>query len=454
MLRCMKSKPPELDSEVVELLRQLRITPRQVHDMHMVFQRIRLHDPLTGSTGPRECTAHSLRRMISSKRQYVTKILRCLLDLAGYRENVSWNGFLFVFLQFCTLSKMEMCQVVFFAIVLQMKSFTVHFITTTQIEEFYSDYADCPFKPFNTSTIDFAMLPVARYSLSDFIELTFRYTQLLNPFLHLQRELQRSMPSLTFWLDFDNVKVQNRKIGLDFFRHKRVMSVLDIIRSAHKEVNKALLEESYQNKSIATISPALYVEGNTFKPLEEQVLVEKGFVPLPVRPYEKQARRSRYHERVPDWMQEHLSSNADPLRGLALGTAFEDARPADIAPALPEGWVAVQDPERPKRLYYWNKATDEVSWTPPLSRDPQSVDQAKEIIRGTMGDQVISHAKDLAEGLTYKALARENKERMQAMARTMELDFIRKARTGEQKMVDMVKMLEKAAPCSLLGRST
>lgn len=33
----------------------------------------------------------------------------------------------------------------------------------------------------------------------DFIELCYRFSQLVNPCMHLQRSLQQSLPSLRFW---------------------------------------------------------------------------------------------------------------------------------------------------------------------------------------------------------------------------------------------------------------
>eukprot|EP00972_Heterocapsa_arctica_P062091 9153565-Heterocapsa_arctica.AAC.1 len=40
------------------------------------------------------------------------------------------------------------------------------------------DYQDCPVNSFNTSSVDFAKLPKAKYRMTDFIELVHHFPQL------------------------------------------------------------------------------------------------------------------------------------------------------------------------------------------------------------------------------------------------------------------------------------
>lgn len=59
--------------------------------------------------------------------------------------------------------------------------------------------------------------------MKDFIELCYRFSQLINPCMHLQRSLQQSLGSLRYWKDIDRIKVYNRKIAIDFFRVKKAL---------------------------------------------------------------------------------------------------------------------------------------------------------------------------------------------------------------------------------------
>mmetsp|Transcript_114447 Transcript_114447/g.356424 ORF Transcript_114447/g.356424 Transcript_114447/m.356424 type:complete len:227 (-) Transcript_114447:30-710(-) len=193
----LRGQPPEPTSEVIELLQSLHMTPRQVTSLWRTFLELKQHDPLTLTTGPNEASTSSMVRLVRTKRQWVAKILILLLDLAGFRDTVTWDGFLFVFLQFCTMSKLELCQVMFYVIARQMKSWTVHYLTSTQLEEFYHDFANCPVKSFDTGSVDFTKLALVKYYMTDFIELLYRFSQLINPCMHLQRSLHQSLHALT-----------------------------------------------------------------------------------------------------------------------------------------------------------------------------------------------------------------------------------------------------------------
>ena len=62
-------------------------------------------------------------RAARNHRKWVSKIMILLLDLAGFKDTaprrpsaslsvakVTWDGFLYVTMQFCALSKLELCQ--------------------------------------------------------------------------------------------------------------------------------------------------------------------------------------------------------------------------------------------------------------------------------------------------------------------------------------------------------
>ena len=43
----------------------------------------------------------------------------------------------------------------------------VHYLTSSQLEEFYDDYYSCPVEAFNTQSIDFAKVPLAKYRMQE-----------------------------------------------------------------------------------------------------------------------------------------------------------------------------------------------------------------------------------------------------------------------------------------------
>ena len=154
--------------QVLEVALWLRI------HFHQIFKQLKQSDPITLRVGPNEVSTASMTRLVKNHRKWVAKILILLLDLAGYKDTVTWDGFLYVTMQFCSMSKLELCQVMFYIVSKAMKSWTVHYLTSSQLEEFYDDYYACPVAAFNTTSIDFAKLPLAKYRMQDYIELCYR----------------------------------------------------------------------------------------------------------------------------------------------------------------------------------------------------------------------------------------------------------------------------------------
>jgi len=411
---------PDPEMEVQDLLDELGVTPKQLQRMYRTFQDLRKYERVPSKKlSMREAMCDSMTRLVTNNRRWVAKILKCVLQLAGFHDIITWDGFVFVFLQFCTLSKVELAQVMFYIISREMKTWTVHFLTSTQLEEFYMDYADCPIVAFNTSTIEFGKLPLAKYRVFDFITLTYRFSQLINPCLYLQRELQRIFPGMAFWTDY-NMKVQNRKITVDFFRHKKVLSLMEAVlisQGKRAETKDKIPLAKPEDVPVVALTPR----------------AREGFAPLPLGPPRPAKQLRRAEEELPEWMQKLHASNEDPLRGLALGSAAEAAKVREVAPALPEEWVALRDPERPKRLYYWNKVTNEVSWIPPPV-PKQTVEEAKEVVRATMGEPLSRVRPDsLSHGLVSKPLGRAREDREDEDNRTKDMAFVREARNSETK---------------------
>lgn len=413
LAKFMTSKPPEPAPEVVDLLKDMRVTPRMVMFYWKTFGQIKQFDSITARTAPDEVTVPSMTKLVRNQREWVSKIMVLLLDLAGFRETVTWDGFLFVTMQFCAMSKLELCQLMFYIVSKEMRSWTVHYLTSSQLEEFYDDYYTCPVPSFNTSSIDFAKLPLAKYRMQDFIELCYRFSQLVNPCMHLQTSLQQRLPSLRFWSDYDRVRVYNRKINIDFFRYRKVSSLLEIMRrqagmsvgplqqyrAECVEKYKVLTAHSTGFRDAEAFHRAILQAGEKCRP------TQKGVIPLPLGVAPPSKERLAREMALPDWMYKYLEKNEAPgtLGGRALGFAAEvEAKRRDAVPK----WL-----------------------TDVLDNQPKSVEEAEELVRATMGEMALkSKIKQIASDLYKKAKPRSEEVQQKAVIRNQELEFIRKSR--------------------------
>jgi hypothetical protein len=428
----MRLNAPTPCVEVTRLLVELQFTPRQINSLYETFQHLKRFDSLTLTTGENEVSVQSTFRLVQSRREWVEKIMTLLLDLAGFNEAVSWDGYIFVFLQFCTLSKVELCQVLFFIISKHMKSWTVQYLTSTQLEEFYEDYKDCPVSSFNTGIIEFSKLPLAKYNMSDFIQLMFRFSQLINPCLHLQRQLQRALPHAKFWADYDHILVANRKIAIDFFRHKKVSSILDAIglASQSKEAEENLRSQRYllesKHRDHRTKDE---VREEMMKILGEikrvQTALGRGDTPLPhdALGLPMPQREKREHEEVlPAWLQEYADANAELLgvRKVEKKAATESAKKA-------------------QRLAVENSGL-------------KSLEDVRASMKRTYGTVVTTKKTPAAQAFEQTMQKRSEGERRVELKRHQELDFIRRNRRGEARRDNMVDILGRCGPCELIDR--
>jgi len=218
----MRGAPLKPSTEVQEVLMHLQIMPKHLARLYAVFSNLKQEekDHRTITTASEVATS-SLKTLVAHRRKYVETCLERLVEFGGCFDVVNWDEFLYIFLKFNSLSKVELCQTMFYIIVKDVKSWTIHYLTCTQLSEYYSVYDDCPVASFSTNEINFAALPLQRYYIADFVELCHRYSQLINPLIHLQRSLQSVLPGLSFWNDYDRVESVNRRINLEFFRVKR-----------------------------------------------------------------------------------------------------------------------------------------------------------------------------------------------------------------------------------------
>lgn len=51
-----------------------------------------------------------------------------------------------------------------------------HYLTAADLQKYYLFYKDCPVRSFSTQGFDFEKMPLARYYISDFAEVTERFS--------------------------------------------------------------------------------------------------------------------------------------------------------------------------------------------------------------------------------------------------------------------------------------
>lgn len=225
---CIKSSPPEPCEEVMELFDQLEMPKNAQHMMYLVFHELKQGTEEDVVEVATEIERSSVAELIFTRRRWCEHILEQIISFGGIEDEdpICWDDFLYILLQFCSCSKVELCQCLFLVIVGHVKSNTSNYLTMEQLVEFYSMYNKCPVTSFNTRAIDFTRLPLRRYYVEDFTELIQRFTPLLNPMIHLQRSLQEFMPSISYWDNHHRTEVICRKITLDFFKMEKTRCYL------------------------------------------------------------------------------------------------------------------------------------------------------------------------------------------------------------------------------------
>ena len=213
--------PPKPSKEVERLIVQLGLSLREISSIYSFFLSLRRVKSETKLIVSDEISVDSMFTIITSRREYVESLLKSLIELGGCYETIPWDSFLYINLRYCGLSRIELGQTMFYIIVKQIKSWTVHYLSSSQLEEFYFRFKDCDVDSFSSRDISFGRLPLTRYYIADFVELCLRFPVLLNPLVHLQKCLQRKLPSLNFWDNYDRADIPMQKVTLDFFHSKK-----------------------------------------------------------------------------------------------------------------------------------------------------------------------------------------------------------------------------------------
>jgi hypothetical protein len=253
--------PPEPRAEVKDLIADVRLSQRDVSRIFQIYQKLRRQDGNL-RTRAKQITLHSssVINIVNDHRVYVQLLLKNILQLGGCNEFIDWDHFVYICVQFCSLTKVEICQLMFLFIVRESRGLDIHYLTSTQLDRFYDLYrpetsgtVSSPPESMLCSRIHFSNFPLSRYYMTDFVEICFLYSQLINPILYLQRQFRRVIPSLRFWDIYENhALIGSRKIGVDYFAIKKSrVHLLD--EDQFKETTDLLILSSYIiQKKIAT----------------------------------------------------------------------------------------------------------------------------------------------------------------------------------------------------------
>jgi hypothetical protein len=267
---------------------------------------------------------------------------------------------------------------------------------------------------------------------------------------------------LKYWSDYDRVKLSNRRVSLDFFRPKKIVSVLDLVRAAkqaeaqvdpqadeeqeklmaeiQKITNKRLMLDIGPNGGLI-VHPEVVIS-NKIEVTNEPPL--HGCVPMPLgkQPPPRVSRWKDYPKQLPAWMEEQLQQNEDPRTCAPLGSAASLKRAAgpfgDHDPGI---WATLEA--------YWDQPPvpgTEVK----IDRESGSVEAAKDKIRETFSHEAAGEPEAMIHFQERKR--RPEAVQKKAALRSQELEFIRKNRRGEPKRDNLVDILGRSTPCELIDR--
>eukprot|EP00933_Yihiella_yeosuensis_P065653 TRINITY_DN6958_c0_g9_i1.p1 TRINITY_DN6958_c0_g9~~TRINITY_DN6958_c0_g9_i1.p1 ORF type:complete len:577 (+),score=97.24 TRINITY_DN6958_c0_g9_i1:145-1875(+) len=389
-MRCLgvvaKGSPPEPCETVRELLISLNIGNEELLQMYSVFHWLKqCEDEEELLTTVSEVESEMCLLLISDRRKYCVRLLRCIMKLGECEETVSWDKFLWVMLRFCSLNRVELAQALFLCILKLRDSNTYHFIRWQELHEFFSFYKRCPIQSFDTSDINFDLLPLRRYYVSDFAELLMRFSSLLNPMLHLQQSIQSELPGSDFWDNCTQSTTFCRKITFDFFlmetgrlhlrgeppfRETCDMLAPDALGAVPINQDQWILRTWVAKR--ATGLAQLYVWGEQASPevmevqqYERQVLEEK---------LRAEAEQRRLVEEANQEMQ------ADPRR-----LAAQQNQPNPLSPTSATSPTSPTSPTAPKDPYAQNP-TSPTSPTSPNAQNAQNAQTGQTALTGSLLD--------------------------------------------------------------------
>lgn len=246
-----QSAPIEPSAVVKSLITEIGLSQADVAKIYRIYERLRLLDGRKRRGNVHTLSTSAVINVIQARQAQVEPLLRNILQLGGCYEKVEWDQFIYVFVRLCSLTKVEICQLLFLIIVRELRGFEVHYLTSTQLDMFYENYRKegTPLS-MNCSKIHFSNFPLARYYVTDFIEVCFLYSPLINPLLDLQRQFQHILPSMRFWDRYDFLPGMNRRVTLDFFLIKRSNVSMNSSSTLQETCDLLLLSSEFINERL------------------------------------------------------------------------------------------------------------------------------------------------------------------------------------------------------------
>ena len=251
-----QSAPAEPTEEVKTLIAETKISQADIARIHRLYQRLRHQEGNHWLQNQMTLSTASIIKIVPEYRTQVISLLRNILQLGGCYEQIDWSHFLYIFIKFCSLSKVEVCQLLFLIIVRECRGLDVHYLTSAQLDRFYDRYRG-EFVPvgMNCNKVHFSNFPLSRYYVTDFIEICFLYGPLVNSILFLQRKFQQVFPSLRFWDEYDFISGTNRKITLDFFLVKKHHLIMNSSVAFQETCDMLLMSSDLMHKKPAAVNP-------------------------------------------------------------------------------------------------------------------------------------------------------------------------------------------------------
>ena len=222
-LEFLPQAAPLIPSEEVKVaVANVGLSQNEVSLIFKVFLRLRHKDGNKWVDGKMVLSSSSVVNILRENRNFLQGLLRNILQLGGCYEFLDWSHFLFIFVRFCSLSKVELSQLLFLIIVRELKGLDSHYLTSTQLDRFYDSYrvSGVP-ENMDCGKIRFSNFPLSRYYVTDFVEMCFLYSPLIYQLQSLQRKFQSVLPSLRFWDEYASTAGTSRKVTLDFFLIKK-----------------------------------------------------------------------------------------------------------------------------------------------------------------------------------------------------------------------------------------
>ena len=173
-----QSAPVEPNEDVKALITESKLTQTDIVKMYKVYQTLYRQEVLVNYHRFRtsSISVGSIINVVPDHREFVVTLLRNILQLGGCYEYIDWNHFLYILIKFCSLTKVELCQLLFLIIVRESRGLDVHYLTSTQLDRFYLTYRSDNTEgvesvpvSMDCSKIHVSNFPLSRYYMTDFV---------------------------------------------------------------------------------------------------------------------------------------------------------------------------------------------------------------------------------------------------------------------------------------------